>query len=162
RMIAGHEVVTAGTVRLAGHEVTDLPPARRGTAMMFQSYALFPHLSALDNVAFPLKMRGMGKADRRGRAARLLDLVAMGIYAGRQGSRREVWNQPRTEFVARFTGGHNVIPGSGGLVAVRADRLRRGRPGPDEGRGGLVTATVTDVEYQGAFVQTCLAADDGT
>ena len=54
RMIAGHEEVSEGDIVLGGHNVTDLPPARRGTAMMFQSYALFPHLSVLDNVAFAL------------------------------------------------------------------------------------------------------------
>ena len=53
---------------LGAASVSDLPPAERGTAMMFQSYALFPHLSALDNVAFSLKMRGVAKAERRERA----------------------------------------------------------------------------------------------
>ena len=65
RMIAGHETVSEGDVLIHGKNVTLLPPGRRGTAMMFQSYALFPHLSCLDNVAFPLKMRGMGRAVRR-------------------------------------------------------------------------------------------------
>jgi putative spermidine/putrescine transport system ATP-binding protein len=52
-------------VLINGRNVTDLPPASRGTAMMFQNYALFPHLSCLDNVAFSLKMRGVGKPERR-------------------------------------------------------------------------------------------------
>jgi putative spermidine/putrescine transport system ATP-binding protein len=52
RMIAGHEVVSEGRISIGAENVTDLPPARRGTAMMFQSYALFPHLTVLDNVAF--------------------------------------------------------------------------------------------------------------
>jgi putative spermidine/putrescine transport system ATP-binding protein len=52
RMIAGHESVSQGDILIASVNVTDLPPAKRGTAMMFQSYALFPHLSCLDNVAF--------------------------------------------------------------------------------------------------------------
>jgi len=65
RMIAGHEAVSGGDIVLGGHNVTDLPPARRGTAMMFQSYALFPHLSVLDNVAFALKMRGVVGRDIR-------------------------------------------------------------------------------------------------
>src|SRR5271156_4653920 len=56
RMIAGHESVSDGDIVLGAANVTDLPPAKRGTAMMFQSYALFPHLSVLDNVAFALKM----------------------------------------------------------------------------------------------------------
>lgn len=57
-MIAGHESISSGDVRLGNVVVTDLPPARRGTAMMFQSYALFPHLDLVDNVAFSLKMKG--------------------------------------------------------------------------------------------------------
>ena len=83
RMIAGHEVVTEGRVSIGAENVTNLPPARRGTAMMFQSYALFPHLTVLDNVAFALKMRGMGKVDRHARAAQLLKLVAMEALAQR-------------------------------------------------------------------------------
>lgn len=58
RMIAGHESISSGDVRLGNVVVTDLPPAKRGTAMMFQSYALFPHLDLVDNVAFSLKMKG--------------------------------------------------------------------------------------------------------
>ena len=64
RMIAGHESVTSGDILLEDRNITDLPAAARGTAMMFQSFALFPHLSALDNVAFSLKMKGVDKATR--------------------------------------------------------------------------------------------------
>src|SRR6202790_5776734 len=64
RMIAGHEEPTSGDIRIGGERVTSLSPVRRGTAMMFQSYALFPHLSVRDNVAFSLKMRGMDRARR--------------------------------------------------------------------------------------------------
>ena len=81
RMIAGHEVVSEGRISIGAENVTDLPPARRGTAMMFQSYALFPHLTVLDNVAFALKMRGMGRVDRHAKAAQLLKLVAQGLGA---------------------------------------------------------------------------------
>ena len=83
RMLAGHETPSEGDVILDGANVTDLPPARRGTAMMFQSYALFPHLSALDNVAFGLRMRGVGKAERHTRARAMLALVEMDAYADR-------------------------------------------------------------------------------
>src|SRR6202047_4333763 len=64
RMIAGHESISEGDILIGDVDVAGLPPARRGTAMMFQSYALFPHLSCLDNVAFSLKMRGVAKAER--------------------------------------------------------------------------------------------------
>jgi putative spermidine/putrescine transport system ATP-binding protein len=83
RMIAGHETVTEGDVLLAGRNVTLLPPAERGTAMMFQSYALFPHLSARDNVAFGLRMRGVAKAERLEKAEKFLELVQLGHLAGR-------------------------------------------------------------------------------
>ncbi len=83
RMIAGHESVTEGDIILGAQNVTELPPAGRGTAMMFQSYALFPHLSCVDNVAFSLKMKGVEKSKRRARAMELLELVAMEPYAER-------------------------------------------------------------------------------
>ena len=208
RMIAGHEAVSAGDIILGAQNVTDHEPAKRGTAMMFQSYALFPHLSVLDNVAFALKMRGIDKPTRHKRAGELLELVAMSQYAGRlpaqlsggqqqrvalaralitepqillldeplsaldpflrvkmrgelkrlqrelgisfiqvthgqeeamaladhivvmnhgrieqQGTAREIFHHPRTEFVARFIGGHNVLSDAGNLIAVRADQL---------------------------------------
>ena len=67
-MIAGHEEASEGDVILGSENITHLPPAARGTAMMFQSYALFPHLDCTDNVAFSLKMRGVDKETRRARA----------------------------------------------------------------------------------------------
>jgi len=84
RMIAGHETVTEGDILLGSRNITNLPAAARGTAMMFQSYALFPHLSALDNVAFSLKMRGVSANERRQRAQALLERVAMGHLAQRR------------------------------------------------------------------------------
>jgi putative spermidine/putrescine transport system ATP-binding protein len=77
RMIAGHEVPTSGEIAVGGARVTSLPPARRRTAMMFQNYALFPHLNCIDNVAFSLRMRRVGKAERRAKARDLLRLVEM-------------------------------------------------------------------------------------
>jgi putative spermidine/putrescine transport system ATP-binding protein len=84
RMIAGHESVTSGDILLDNRNITNLPAAARGTAMMFQSFALFPHLSATDNVAFSLKMKGVGKAERQKRARDLLERVAMGHLAERK------------------------------------------------------------------------------
>ena len=83
RMIAGHETISAGDILIDGENVGDKPPLARGTAMMFQSYALFPHLSCLDNVAFSLKMRGVAKAERHRRAREYLDLVHMASFADR-------------------------------------------------------------------------------
>jgi putative spermidine/putrescine transport system ATP-binding protein len=84
RMIAGHELATGGDILLENRNITNLPAAERGTAMMFQSFALFPHLSALDNVAFSLKMKGVGKAERHAKARDLLERVAMGHLADRK------------------------------------------------------------------------------
>jgi putative spermidine/putrescine transport system ATP-binding protein len=83
RMIAGHESPTQGAVLIDGENVVGLPPVRRGTAMMFQSYALFPHLSCADNVAFNLKVRGVAKTERRKRALDMLDRVRMKPFADR-------------------------------------------------------------------------------
>ena len=83
RLMAGHETPTTGDVRIGGESVVGLPPVRRGTAMMFQHYALFPHLTVLDNVAFTLKMQGMRKAERRRRAHDMLAQVQMDTFAER-------------------------------------------------------------------------------
>ena len=67
RMIAGLEEITSGTVRVGGRVVNDLPPKARDIAMIFQNYALYPHMDAYDNMAFGLKMRGVGKDEIRRR-----------------------------------------------------------------------------------------------
>jgi putative spermidine/putrescine transport system ATP-binding protein len=242
RMVAGHETATSGDIILGGENVTDRPPAARGTAMMFQNYALFPHLNIRDNVAFSLKMRGRSKAERYARADRMLAMVALERFAARlpaqlsggqqqrvalaralvtdpsillldeplsaldpflrikvraelkrfqrdigisfihvthsqeealaladlvvvmndgkveqAGTPREVFDAPRTEFVARFMGGHNVITVDGRKVAVRADRLRL----VGAGTAGARPVTVRDVEYQGTAVVVGLDAEGG-
>ena len=241
RMIAGHESVSDGSVVLGGLDVSHLPPARRGTAMMFQSYALFPHLSVTDNVAFSLKMKGVDAAVRRKRAAEMLDLVDMTAQADRlpaqlsggqqqrvalaralitqpqvllldeplsaldpflrirmrgelkklqrelgitfihvthgqdealaladeivvmnnavieqAGPVRQVFDAPRTDFVARFIGSHNVIALAGGRVAVRSDRI-----GLTDPVGARLRGHVTTVEYQGTSVTLNIHADGG-
>ena len=228
RMIAGHEEVSDGSILLDGHDVAPLAPAQRGTAMMFQNYALFPHLSVRDNVAFSLRMKGVDKPTRHKRANELLALVDMTHLADRlpaqlsgglvtepkvllldeplsaldpflrirmrselkklqrelgitfihvthgqdealaladeivvmndavieqAGPAREVWAQPRTEFVARFIGGHNVITLPQGKVTVRADAVQLA----DEG----MAATVMAIEYQGASVAVSTTTEGG-
>ncbi len=232
RMIAGHEEVSDGSIVLDGRDVSHLPPARRGTAMMFQNYALFPHLSVVDNVAFSLKMKQVARSERRTRAMEMLELVDMAARAERlpaqlsggqqqrvalaralitrpqvllldeplsaldpflrirmraelkrlqrelgitfihvthgqdealaladeiivmndgqieqAGPARDVWARPRTAFVARFIGGHNVVAGPSGHVAIRADAIRLATP-----ETAALQGHVTGIEYQGAHV----------
>ncbi|MDB5563386.1 MAG: Fe3+/spermidine/putrescine transporter ATP-binding protein [Hyphomicrobiales bacterium] len=241
RMIAGHESVSNGDIVLGPSAITNLPPAARGTAMMFQSYALFPHLNIRDNVAFSLKMKGVAKAERLKKADEMLALVDMSQHGDRlpsqlsggqqqrvalaramitnpsillldeplsaldpflrirmraelkrfqrelgitfihvthsqeeamaladtiivmtnarieqAGTPREVFNAPRTEFVARFMGGHNVVTDGDKRVAVRADRVKVAKL---NGGSPARTAAISGIEYQGTIVQMTLASE---
>jgi putative spermidine/putrescine transport system ATP-binding protein len=84
RMAAGHETVSEGDIVLSETQITHARPAERGTAMMFQSYALFPHLDLIDNVAFSLKMKGVEKQARQAKAMEMLKLMQMEPYATRR------------------------------------------------------------------------------
>jgi len=84
RMISGHDHQNDGTIQIDGADMGALAPAKRPTAMMFQSYALFPHMTVEDNVAFALRIQGAAKDQRRDRAAHLLDLVELSDYAKRK------------------------------------------------------------------------------
>jgi putative spermidine/putrescine transport system ATP-binding protein len=83
RMIAGHEDPTAGEILIGGENVVGLPPVARRTAMMFQSYALFPHLSVRDNVAFALRVRGISKAERHKASDAMMEKVRLTEFADR-------------------------------------------------------------------------------
>ncbi|WP_341365529.1 ABC transporter ATP-binding protein [Yoonia sp. BS5-3] len=232
RMVAGHESVTGGSVLLGGRDISFLPPAKRGTAMMFQNYALFPHLSVTENVAFSLKMKGVDAATRASRAGEMLELVDMSAFAARlpaqlsggqqqrvalaralitkpdillldeplsaldpflrirmraelkrlqrelgitflhvthgqdealaladeivvmnnakieqAGPTRSVFEAPKTAFVARFLGSHNVISLPGGPIAVRSDAMKINAPA-----GAKMEGQITNIEYQGTHV----------
>ena len=136
RMIAGHEAVSEGDIILGPANVTDLPPARRGTAMMFQSYALFPHLSCVDNVAFSLKMKGVDKAVRRAKAMELLELVAMTPYAERLPAQLSGGQQQRVALArALITEAADPAPGRAAVGArpVPAHQDAGGTAAPAEG-----------------------------
>lgn len=241
RMIAGHETVSDGAITLGGRNISSLPPAKRGTAMMFQNYALFPHLSVLDNVAFSLTMKGVDKAMRRARANEILELVDMTAMADRlpaqlsggqqqraalaralitkpdillldeplsaldpflrirmraelkklqrelgitflhvthgqdealaladeivvmndakieqAGKTRLVFDAPKTAFVARFLGSHNVVAMPDGMVAIRSDALK-----VTNDKSAKLPGTLTNIEYQGTHVALTASVQGG-
>ena len=83
-MIAGFVELDAGDILLDGRPIADLPPYKRNVGMVFQSYALFPHMSAFDNVAFPLRQRGVGKGEVRQRVMSALEMTGMTEFTGRR------------------------------------------------------------------------------
>jgi putative spermidine/putrescine transport system ATP-binding protein len=83
QMIAGFLKESAGTIRLDGRDLAAVAPHQRGLGIVFQSYALFPHMTAAENVSFGLEMRGVSKDERRSRVAEMLELVGLGAYADR-------------------------------------------------------------------------------
>ena len=83
-MLAGFETATHGDILLDGVSINNIPPHKRGIGMVFQNYALFPHMTVGENLAFPLEVRNIGKAEREQKIHRALDMVQMGKFAGRR------------------------------------------------------------------------------
>jgi putative spermidine/putrescine transport system ATP-binding protein len=83
-MLAGFEVPTRGRIVLDGTPINDLPPHKRNIGMVFQNYALFPHMTVAENLAFPLKVRKMAQAEIETRTKRALDMVKLGNFAHRR------------------------------------------------------------------------------
>jgi putative spermidine/putrescine transport system ATP-binding protein len=83
-MLAGFEPATSGEIYLAGKPINRVPPHKRGIGMVFQNYALFPHMTVGENLAFPLEVRGMGKSDREAKVNKALDMVQLGQFANRR------------------------------------------------------------------------------
>ena len=84
RLIAGLEDTTAGVIEIDGHDATDLPPAKRRLAMVFQSYALYPHMSVARNIAFPLKMAGLDRAEIARKVKAAADVLNLTAYLDRK------------------------------------------------------------------------------
>ena len=84
RLIAGFEQPSAGSIRIHGEEAAGLPPYQRDVNTVFQDYALFPHMNVRDNVAYGLKVKGVGKTERLNRAEEALGMVALGGYGDRK------------------------------------------------------------------------------
>ncbi len=83
-MLAGFEIATHGEIVLDGQPINNVPPHKRNIGMVFQNYALFPHMTINENLAFPLEVRGMGKADVEGRVKKALDMVQLGTFGHRR------------------------------------------------------------------------------
>lgn len=83
-MLAGFETATHGEIRLGGAEINNIPPHKRGIGMVFQNYALFPHMTVNENLSFPLEVRGMGRSERESKVKRALDMVQMGDFGNRR------------------------------------------------------------------------------
>lgn len=83
-MLAGFETATHGEIKLDGKPINNIPPHKRGIGMVFQNYALFPHMTINENLSFPLEVRKIGKSDREAKVKRALDMVEMGAFGGRR------------------------------------------------------------------------------
>ncbi len=83
-MLAGFEPATHGEIYLDGQPINRVPPHKRGIGMVFQNYALFPHMTVGENLSFPLEVRGMGKSEREEKVKRALDMVQLGEFANRR------------------------------------------------------------------------------
>jgi putative spermidine/putrescine transport system ATP-binding protein len=95
RLLAGLEQADEGNVIIGGEDVTDLPSNKRNIGMVFQAYSLFPHMVAWENVAFGLRMRGVGTAERKKKALDMLELVGLGRYANRYANQMSGGQQQR-------------------------------------------------------------------
>jgi spermidine/putrescine transport system ATP-binding protein len=95
RLIGGFERADEGHVKVDGYDLSEVPPERRPVNTVFQSYALFPHLSVADNVAFGLRFAGVSKADAKRRVGEALELVRMTSYASRKPHRLSGGQQQR-------------------------------------------------------------------
>ncbi len=83
-MLAGFETATHGEILLGGKPINNIPPHKRGIGMVFQNYALFPHMTVAENLSFPLELRKLNKAEREAKVKRALDMVQMGAFGGRR------------------------------------------------------------------------------
>lgn len=110
RIVAGLESVTEGTVSIDGRDVTELPPEKRDISMMFQSYALLPHLSVAENVRFPLRMRRIGTRDEQAEKVRAaLETVQLGHLAERRPSQLSGGQQQRVALARAIVSNPKVL-----------------------------------------------------
>ncbi len=108
-MIAGFEAPTGGDIRLNGRSLVDVPVHKRNIGIVFQNYALFPHMTALDNVAFPLRMRKVAGADMQAKARRALDIVGLAEHVARMPSQLSGGQQQRVALARALVFGPDVL-----------------------------------------------------
>ena len=96
-MLAGFETATHGDIRLDGKSINNIPPHKRGIGMVFQNYALFPHMTVAENLSFPLEVRKIGKSEREKKVKRALDMVQMGAFGGRRTAQMTGGQQQRVD-----------------------------------------------------------------
>ena len=247
RLIAGFERPDAGTIELAGREISGVPPYARDVNTVFQDYALFPHMSVLQNIEYGLRVRRVAKADRRARAIRALEMVRLAGLGERKpaqlsggqrqrvalaraivnepqvllldeplgaldlklrqemqlelqhvqrevgitfvyvthdqeealsmsdriavlsggrieqvGAPLEVYERPRTDFVAGFIGTSNLIERDGRHMTVRPEKIRLLADGEMPAGGAHVeTGVIRDVVYVGVFTRYIIDLDAG-
>ncbi|CAB5240992.1 unannotated protein [freshwater metagenome] len=109
RMVAGLDVPDSGTVEINGNSVTDLPPSKRNMGMVFQAYSLFPNMTALENVAFGLRVRGIDKASRIKRAQEMIELVDLGKQMNRYPNQMSGGQQQRVALARALAIEPNVL-----------------------------------------------------
>jgi putative spermidine/putrescine transport system ATP-binding protein len=110
----GFETATHGAILLGGGSINNIPPHKRGIGMVFQNYALFPHMTVAENLAFPLEVRKIGKSEREAKVKRALDMVQMGDFGGRRPA----------QLVGRSAAAHRAGPRTG----VRAELVLMDEP----------------------------------
>ena len=109
RCIAGFEVVTEGAIRLKGQDIAPLPPHKRPVNTVFQQYALFPHMTVLENVAFGLRRRGWTERDAAARSREVLQLVRLGDFADRRPAQLSGGQQQRVALARALAPGPEVL-----------------------------------------------------
>ena len=116
-MLAGFETATHGEILLDGKPINNIPPHKRGIGMVFQNYALFPHMTVAENLAFPLEVRNIGKSDREEKIRRALEMVQMGDFGGRRPAQLSGGQAQR---IALARAGVRAGAGADGRTAWRA------------------------------------------